>query len=165
MIQSGVKSRQEHRDAWTMERLIHKRALAMGQAIDISTWKSYGSALNSYLSFIRLHNFPVEPTPDTLSFFTVFMCYHIKPDSVDSYLSGICQQLEPYFPSVRTIRNSILCKRTLAGCKRLRGVPVICKRPLSMDDLHLVVSHYSGSQSHDNLLFVSQLLTGFFALM
>jgi hypothetical protein len=34
-----------------------------------------------------------------------------------------------------------------------------------MHDLQLVMDHYSQSTSHDDLLFVSQLLTGFFALM
>ena len=57
---------------------------------------------------------------NTLSFFTVFMCHDIKPDLVDSYLSGICQQLEPYFPTVRDICKSILCKCMLTGCKWLR---------------------------------------------
>lgn len=165
MIKSHVKSRQRARRAWTRERLLRERALALGQAIDISTWKNYGSALNSYLTFVRIHNFPVEPTADTLSFSTVFMCHHIKPTSVDSYLSGICQQLELYFPSVRSIRNSVLCKRTLAGCKRLRGTPTTRKRALTMDDLQKVISFYSTSKLHDDLLFVSQLLTGFFALM
>ena len=165
MIHSAVKSKQRRRIAWTRERLLHERSLALGQSIDTSTWKNYGSALNSYLTFVRIHDFPVEPTPDTLSFFTVFMCHHIKPDSVDSYLSGICHQLEPYFPSVRTTRKSVICKRTLAGCKRLRGVPTKRKRALTMDNLILVITHYSGSQLHDDLLFVSQLLTGFFALM
>ena len=165
MISSGVKSKQHHHIAWTRDRLLREHALALGQAINVSTWKNYGSALNSYLSFIKLHNFPVEPTPDTLSFFTVFMCHHIKPDSVDSYLSGICQQLEPYFPNVRDVHKSILCKQTLTGCKRLRGVPTKCKRALTMDDLQLVIHHYSISQSHDDLLFISQLLMGFFALM
>jgi hypothetical protein len=165
LIKSAVKSRQRPRVAWTRERLLHERSLALGQAIDTGTWKNYGSALNSYLTFVRIHKFPVEPTPDTLSFYTVFMCRHIKPDSVDSYLSGICQQLEPYFPSIREIRKSVLCKRTLAGCRRLWGVPTMRKRALTMDDLHLVVSYYSTSRSHDDLLFVSQLLTGFFALM
>ena len=103
--------------------------------------------------------------PDTLSFFIVFMCHHIKPSSVDTYLSGICHQLEPYFPSIRSIRNSMLCKRTLAGCKRLRGTPTKRKRALTKDDLHQVVNHYSNSVSHDDYLFVSLLLTGFFALM
>src|ERR1700678_2528198 len=165
MIVSPVKSKQRKRLAWTRERLLRERALALGQAIDTSTWKNYGSALNSYLTFVRIHNFPVEPTPDSLSFFTVFMCHHIKPDSVDSYLSGICQQLEPYFPSIRNIRKSMLCKRTLAGCKRLRGTPTTRKRALTMSDLKLVIHHYLSSESHDDLLFVSQLLTGFFALM
>lgn len=165
MISSGVKSKQRHHLAWTRERLLRERALVLGQAIDTSTWKNYGSALNSYLTFVRLHDFPVEPTPDTLSFFTVFMCHHIKPDSVDSYLSGICQQLEPYFPSVREIRKSMLCKRTLTGCRRLRGVPTKHKRALTLHDLQLVINHYSNSNSHNDLLFISQLVTGFFALM
>lgn len=83
------------------EHLAREGAIALGQAIDISTWKNYSSALNSYLTFVRIHNMTVEPTADTLSLFTVYMSHHIKPDSIDTYLSGICQQLEPYFPQVR----------------------------------------------------------------
>jgi hypothetical protein len=165
MIHSGVKSKQRRCVAWTRERLLHERAIALGQAINTSTWKNYGSALNSYLNFVRLHNFPVEPTADSISFFTVFTSFYIKPDSVDSYLSGICQQLEPFYPNVREIRKSILCKRTLSGCKRLRGTPTNRKRALTMDDLQIVIDHYANSTSHDDLLFVSQLITGFFALM
>ena len=165
MIQSNVKSKQRPHLAWTREQLLWERSLALGQAINISTWKIYGSALNSYLNFIQIYNFPVEPTPDTLSFFTVFMCHHIRPKSVDSYLSGICQQLEPYFPSVRDVHKSILCKRMLDGCKRLRGVPTRCKHALTMDDLYRVIQHYSTFTDHNDLLFVSQLLTGFYGLM
>ena len=153
MIDSGVRSRQKHRLAWTRERLLRERAIALGQSIDISTWKNYGSALNSYLTFVRIHNLPVEPTADSLSFFTVFMCHHIKPDSVDTYLSGICHQLEPYYPSVRETRKSVICKRTLAGCKRARGSPTTRKRALTLHDLHIVIDHYATSTSHDDLLF------------
>ena len=165
MIHSTVKSKQKVHLAWTKERLQHERSLALGQAIDTSTWKNYGSALNSYLTFVRFHDLPVEPTPDTLSYFVVFMSHHIKPKSIDTYLSGICQQLEPYFPSMRTARMSVLCKRTLAGCKNLWGVPTVRKRALTMDDLHLVTHFYTNSNNHDDLLFISQLLTGFFGLM
>ena len=165
MIDSGVWSKQKHRLAWTREHLLWEHAIALGQAIDISTWKNYGSALNSYLTFVCIHNLPVEPTADSLSFFTVFMCHHIKPDSVDTYLSGICQQLEPYYPSVRHIHKSIICKCTFAGCKRARGTPTKRKRALTLHDLQIVIDHYATSTSHDDLLFVSQLLTGFFALM
>ena len=83
-----------------MERLLHERALALGEAIGLSTQKTYSSHLNSYLNFVLLHNLPVEPTDHILSLYTVYTAHYIKPDSVDSYLSGISHQLEPYFPDV-----------------------------------------------------------------
>ncbi|KAJ7125748.1 hypothetical protein C8R43DRAFT_1135075 [Mycena crocata] len=127
--------------------LVHKRAVAMGAAIDRSTANTYGSALNSYLEFCRLHGLPIEPTADTLSFYTVFMCHHIEPRSVDSYLSGICNQLEAHFPQIRETRKSMLVARTLQGCKRLRGTALhdallssgIPLDPISKDELPNVV--------------------------
>jgi len=116
MISSGIKSRQPVREPWMHEHLQREHAITLGQSIDTSTWNNYLSALNSYLEFVKIHNFPVNPTADTLSFFTVFMCSHIKPDSVDTYLSGICQQLEPFFPDVCQNCKSVLVKWTLEGC-------------------------------------------------
>ena len=165
MITSHVKSRQPPRAAWPRDRLLRERAIALGLAIDISTCNSYGSALNSYLTFVRLHNLPVEPTPDTLSFFVVFMSHHIEPRSVSSYLSGICQQLEPYFDNVRRSRHSPLVDRTMKGCLRLYSSPTVRKRALTLSDLKTVLSELSLSSSHDDLLFKAMLLTGFFALM
>jgi hypothetical protein len=165
MIRSSVRSRQPAREAWSRERLLRERAIALGQAIDTSTLKSYGSALNSYLTFVRIHDLPVDPTPDTISFYTVFMSHHIDPKSVSSYLSGICQQLEPYFPNIRSSRHSALVERTLKGCLRLQGVAVKRKRALTLADLSKVLSDLSSSSLHDDLLFKSMLLTGFFALM
>ena len=192
MIISPLRTWQPTREPWTHERLAREQAIALGQAIDISTWKNYGSALNSYLTFVRMHNgdvqsladaqgvtwtssnshrcgkmqgsngvqlylhhkwmstwsrdycgdycsgycsgmphgyndMPVEPTPNTLSLFTVYMSHHIKPNSMDTYLSGICQQLEPYFLHVREARKSHLVHRTLQGCKCLRGSPTTWK--------------------------------------
>ena len=77
MISSGIKSRQPVREAWMHECLEHECSITLGQSIDTSTWNNYSSALNSYLEFIKIHGFSVNPTPDTLSFFTVFMCYLI----------------------------------------------------------------------------------------
>jgi len=159
MIQSSTSSRQPKRQAWTCERLLHERAIALGNAIDNLTWKAYGSALNSYFEFTKLHDFNIEPTPDTLSLFTVYMCHHIKPDSVDSYLSGICQQLETYFPDVHNARKSPLVQRTLRGCKHLRGSPTTRKCALTLDDLEIVLHHYTDPSSHDDLLFMAMLLT------
>ena len=55
----------------------------------------------------------------------------------------------------------------LKGCLRLRGSVVTRKRALTFTDLQLVLSDLSSSESthHDDLLFKSMLLTGFFALM
>lgn len=108
--------------------------------VDKTTLGNYGSALNSYISFTTLHNFPIDPTPDTLSFYTVYMCHYINPRTVNTYLSGISQQLEPYFPSVREARSSSIVRRTLLGCMRMhaaraRGTANVRKRT---EDLQLV---------------------------
>jgi len=160
-----IPPRQRKRDRWSIEHLYHERALALGEAVDISTRKNYGSALNSYLNFVLLHHLPVEPTDDTLSLYVVYTASYIKPDSVDTYLSGISHQLEFYFPDVRKARSSPLVKRTLCGCKRLKGSAVNRKRALTLDDLGRVIDHYADSTKHDDLLFIAQLLTGFFVLM
>ena len=119
LIQQTCGSRNPQCEAWSAERFIYERSLALGQSIATNTWTSYGSALNSYLDFIHLHNFDPEPIANTLSLFTTYMLKHIKPSSVASYLSGICQQLEPFFPDVRKNRNS-----PLLGCKHLYGSPI-----------------------------------------
>ena len=109
--------------------------------------------------FVRMHNFPIDPTPDTLSFFTVYMSHHIKPSSVDNYLSGICQQLEPYFPSVRKARKSMICTRTLTGCKRLRGVPTKRKCALSMELLSNTIPTLMTMTTYFSLLKCSQVFS------
>jgi hypothetical protein len=55
-------------------------------------------------------------------------------------------------------------QRTLQGCHKLYGMPVTRKQALTISDLHQVLSHYT-SPSHDDLLFVAILVTGFFALL
>jgi hypothetical protein len=160
-----VLSRQPIRQPWTHERLVRERAIALGHAIDRSTKSSYDSGTNSYLTFCNLHHRPIDPTPETLSFFTVFMCHHINPKSVDNYLSGICNNLEGYFPHVRAARNSALVSRTLTGCKRLYGRATQRKRALTRDDLVTVHNNLSHSDSHDDILFLSQLLSGFNGLL
>ncbi|RDX48895.1 hypothetical protein OH76DRAFT_638510 [Lentinus brumalis] len=151
---------------WSLERLLHERALALENALDRSTHSSYSSALNSYLSFCDRQKFPIDPTEHTLSLYVIYECHHIEPRSVDSYLSGICSELEPFYPAVRKIRSSTLVSRTLRGAKRLYSQPVKRKRALTPEDLELAFTHFSGSsQSYDDNLFLTQLLTGFHGLM
>jgi hypothetical protein len=149
-----------------MDRLLRERAIALGNTIEPATLRTYNSALTSYLTFIRAHNLPTSPTEDTLSFYIVYMSHHISPRSVTTYLSGIVQQLEPFYPLIREIRNSKLVQRTLQGCLKSCAQPTRRKRALSISDLTTVLTHFTSiPTSHDNLLFISMLLTGFFSLM
>ena len=131
MTRSQMCSRQPVRATWSHERLEHARALALGSAIDASSAVAYSSALNSYISFCRSHNFPIDPTPDTLSFYTVYMAHHIKLSSVDSYLSGIFNELKSFHPDVQKNHWHQLVTKTLRSCKKLHTIPTTQKRPLS----------------------------------
>ena len=124
-------SRQPKQQPWMMKMLIRERALVLSNSIDISTSQLYGSALNSWIAFIQMHHFPLEPNPDTLSFFVVFMSHHIQPKSVKSYLSGLVQQLEPDYPSIREIRKCCLVIKVMKGCEKTRGQAVQRKLPPS----------------------------------
>ena len=148
-----------------MDRLINERSISLGYSLDSSSFGAYTSALNSYLTFCNLHHLPVDPTPDTLSFYVVFLSSHINPKSVNSYLSGICRQLKPFYPEIRQHRKSLLVSCTMAGCLRRFGTPTKHKSPFSHADLQQVLDSLPPTPSHDDLLFCALLLTGFHALM
>src|SRR5882762_4671164 len=111
MIHITASSKQPVRRAWTMDRLIYERSILLGMAIDSTTANTYSSATNSYLAFCKLHNFPIDPTPETLSYYITFQSSHINLKSVASYLAGICIHLEPFFPEIRSNRATALVKR------------------------------------------------------
>jgi hypothetical protein len=131
-------------------------------SIDQSTSTSYSSALNSYLTFCKLHGLP---TAQTLSYYTTFQSFHINPKSIDLYLSRICNQLEPYFPDVCLNRKTTLVNQTLAGTKCYHGTPTKRKRPLTVTNLLTVADNLAQSTIHDDLLFNTQLNTGFTGLL
>ncbi|KIJ52893.1 hypothetical protein M422DRAFT_155829 [Sphaerobolus stellatus SS14] len=161
-----TSARQPKRDPWPLERLIRERAIALGHALEPASSAAYKSHLRSYLSFCDSHNFPIHPTAETLSFYVVYMSHHLKPTSVGTYLSGICNTLEPYFPEVRDVRSSVIVTRSLAGMKKLRGLQATTrKRALSTEDLLSIISHLPSPPHHDDLLFASMLLTGFHGLL
>jgi hypothetical protein len=158
-------SRQPERQPWALEALIRERALAMSRSLDFSTRHTYASTLNSWLAFINMHNFDIQPTPDTLSYFVVNMSHQISPRSVKSYLSGLVQQLEPNFPNIREVRGSRLVTRTMKGCLKMLSKPIQRKDPLSIDDLQYLQTRFHYSQNHDDLLFFALLVTGFHGLL
>ena len=165
MFLTPGKSRQPIRTAWSHERLIHECVIALGYALDTSTLQTYNSHLQSYLSFCKLHSLPLDPTPDTLSFYIVFMSHHIKLVSVMQYLSGIINSLEPHFPNIRNTRQNILVTRTLMGMKKLRGFTgTHRKQALTEEDLHALLD-LSTSNNLDDLVFNSIVFSSFHALL
>jgi hypothetical protein len=153
------------RETWSYERLLRERAIAIASAVEPASALSYSSAVTSYFNFCSSHSLPVEPTPDTLSLFTVYMAHHIKPKSVSSYLSGICNQLEPFFPDVRSHRRHWLVTKTLAGCRKMLPSTTSRKRPITRTELASVAQRYTPPASLDDALFLAILLTSFHGLL
>ena len=98
MIPSVPATRRKTRQPWSRDQLLRYHTYALSNSLAPATHSAYSSALRSYLDFCSDHNFPIDPTPDTLSFYIVYMSYHIKPSSVASYLSGLQSELLVYFP-------------------------------------------------------------------
>jgi hypothetical protein len=165
MISVSKTSRQPIQEAWTIEQLNSELAINLGLAIDCSTHNSYSSALNSYLTFCRLHDIDIEPTQRTLTLYITFQATHINAKSVDTYLSGIANQLESHFLNVHIARKSALVSHTLQGVKHRYGMPTTRKLPLTPNNLRTVCNAYNDDPSYDNLLFVTQLLIGTHCLM
>jgi hypothetical protein len=134
-------------------------------AVDQSTASTYSSTLNLYLTFCKIHGIPVDSTSKTLSYYVAFQSSFINPKSVDSYLSGICNQLEPFYPQVQKNHLSALVNRTLAGTKQHYGVTAVRKALLSVTNLFHVTNTLATSHTHDDLLFKAQLITGFTGLL
>ena len=158
MTLTARRSRQPQRLPWSAEELLRHHAIALGMALDGSSHATYSSALNSYLSFCEMHNFPIDPTPDTLSFFVVYMS---APRSVGNYLSGICHELEAFFPNVCSNRRHMLVTRTLQGCKQLHSKPTTRKLPLPASIFTFIDQTMPTPATHDQLLFVAMIKTGF----
>ncbi|OCH89784.1 hypothetical protein OBBRIDRAFT_813029 [Obba rivulosa] len=103
------------------------------------------------IPFIPPQLLPVTPTKDTLSFFVIYLCSHIEPCLVDSYLSRICYELKEFFPDIR--------------CMHSFRLPINQKHTLTITDLALVHQNLGTLSSLDDMLFVTMLLTGFYALL
>ena len=154
-------SRQPPREAWTIDQLNSELTINLGLAINHSTHESYSSTLTSYLTFCCLHGFDIEPTQCTLVYYVTFQSSHINPKSINSYLSGICNQLELHFPDVQNICKSPMVSWALKGTKQRYRRTTTHKLPLTIDNLDTIFNALGTNPSYDNILFVTQFFTGF----
>jgi hypothetical protein len=146
------------------KRLVKEQAVLLGLAHDRSTVAAYTSAFNSYINFCELHRLPLDPTPETLSLYITYQTSFIAPASVASYLSGICNELEVYFPNARDNRNSRVVARTLKGAMRRYNKGPNRKEPLTRQDLDRAFTDTTRG-GHDDLLFLAMLTCGFYGLL
>ena len=160
-----ASARQRPRMHWSTKTLRERWHLALGAALECSTALTYTSAVTSYISFCHLHEFSTEPTIEKLCFYIVFTSHHIKPSLVKSYLSGICTELEPFYPNICSIWSSPLVSCTLAGCAKLLGTPMKQKQALTKDNLHTIIRACPHQLLHDNVLFLAIILVGWHCLM
>ena len=142
--------------------LPHSRTLFPHSLRSVST---YSSAANSYLAFCKLHHLPVDPTPETLSYYITFQSAHINPKSVESYLSSICSCLEPFFLDIRPNRATALIKRTLKDACRHHSQPTVQKSPLTTTHLCTIANTLHNLHDHDDMLFLCMINTGFTGLL
>ncbi|KAE9385630.1 hypothetical protein BT96DRAFT_1026532 [Gymnopus androsaceus JB14] len=158
-------SQQPVREVWSWEHLLHERNIALGSVLKPSSLSSYTSAVQSYVTFCCSHDFLIDPTTDTLSFYIVYICHFIKPKSVSSYLSGICNQLKVFYPDIHQNCTHPIIKQMLKGCKKIHNSVASRKRPLQRTELTEVFDKVHSSTSFDDQIFLILLFVGFFALM
>ncbi|KAG2112662.1 uncharacterized protein F5147DRAFT_572425, partial [Suillus discolor] len=152
------------REAWTDECLFLQHSIALGLAIESSTSSTYNSHLNSFINFCQLHHRLTDPTPDTLSYYVVWLSHHIEPHSVDTYLSGITNKLKFMLPDVCATQCSPLVTRTLQGHKRQLSKPICQKMPIGEHDITCIIEAVGLHPDYDNSLFIAMLITGFKSL-
>lgn len=100
---------------WSPSRLQSHRSFLLTSSIAPASRLTYSSALRSYRLFCSIHAIPEDPTPDTLSLFLTFKSPTVKPQTLSTYLSAICSELETFYPSIREARRSLIVRKTLAG--------------------------------------------------
>ena len=74
-------------------------------------------------------------------------------------------QLEPDYPAIRDLRNSRHITKVMQGCIKMNTKAISRKSALTLDDVRLVCDRFKSSTSHDDLLFVALLTTGFHGLL
>lgn len=116
---------------------------ALTHALDKSTNQAYDSHLQSYLQFCRNHHILVEPTPQTLTCYIVYMGQFIKLLLIKTYLSGITHRLCPFFSQAKTAWDNNYIKQVLRGTKYLQSTPTTQKEPVAFNDLEAITRVYN----------------------
>ncbi len=158
---------QPKRLTWSLEHLENEWVIFRSSYLDKSTQSTYKSGLNSYLTFCEWHNFDINPTVDTLSFFITYMAWQTGPSGklITSYLSGIAFYLKPSYPHIHDTWKHPLILQTIQGVEKKVSQPI--KQRLPIEDLHLqlLLNKLKDSEDLDNRLFLVICFTAYHGLM
>ena len=101
------ESRAKRRRAPPLQELERERNFDITMSTEVSTQTAYTTHIRDYAAFCRRYSLDLDPTPNwnTLSLYIAATALDIAPSAIDTYLSGICWHLEPFFPHVRESRN------------------------------------------------------------
>ncbi|KAF9443145.1 hypothetical protein P691DRAFT_797639 [Macrolepiota fuliginosa MF-IS2] len=138
---------------------------ALTHACDQPTIIAYNSHLQSYVDFCKEYNLNPYPSEQQLARYIVYMCDVIKPPTVETYLSGNVYRLQPFYPDIKSNRDSDSAKQVLKGCGRLKSTTILHKLPLSFAQVENISTHYRANNTIDDNLFLAILTGGFFGLL
>ena len=147
MFNISTSSRQLVRVAWTLDQLNHKQIL-LGLSMDCE------HSCHLLLCYKLLSHILQNPSPlhwPNSRYSQLLHHFHfISLASVNLYLSGICNQLEPFYPDVWKHHTSVLVKCTLKGACHSQNITVQWKGPLMVQNLCYI---HDWLTQLDNLLF------------
>jgi hypothetical protein len=122
-------------------------------ALEESTVGGYSTGARDYARFCKLHQLPLDPTPQTLSRYIAFTSLSIA--SGPKYLTGARHFLHRLYPSFDSNRASPIVKATIRGSKKVRADPVHRKQPIRIEHLLSFVAAAHSSGKYDDLLFAT----------
>ena len=125
-------------------------------SIKESMAKGYATGAHDYISFCVKHSLPLNPTPQTLSWYITYTSQFIN--SGPKYLSGACHFLSDLYPSFDTNHSHHFVQTTIASSKKIRADPVKCKLPLWMTHLQAFLKVATRTQNYDDFLFSHSIL-------
>ena len=131
--ESVRKSANSSRPPMDLENLDELVLYLQVHAIERSTRNNYATGARNYLRFCRIHNLPLNPTPQTLSRYIAYTSHFIA--SGPKYLTGARHFLKDFFPDFTAARADAAVQATIRGSKKLRADPIRRKPPLRTSHL------------------------------
>ncbi|KAF8811953.1 hypothetical protein BYT27DRAFT_7221270 [Phlegmacium glaucopus] len=122
-------------------------------SLEKSTISGYTTGARDYLHFCRIHDIPLNPTPETLSRYIAFTSLNIA--SGPKYLTGARHFLLSLYPDFNINRSNPLVQATIRGSKKVRTDPVHRKQPIRISHLSSFVNMAKSTRNFDDLLFAT----------